>query len=98
MTSITISGCPMIPTEASAEAPKEPTMAKSMAVISCIMSPCNVAGHAIFKYLLYKFFVVSTGPSRSFIGNMVSTENQRCNDVNIMTPHNKPIEITLNFP
>ena len=36
----------MIPTEANAEAPKEPTMAKSIAVINCIMSPCKVAGHA----------------------------------------------------
>ena len=47
--SITISGCPMIPTEASADAPKAPTIAKSMAVINCNINPCNVAGQAIFK-------------------------------------------------
>ena len=89
ITSITISGCPIIPTEASAAAPKEPTIAKSIAVINCIISPCNVAGQAIFKYLLYRFFVVSTGPKRSLLGNMVSTENHRCKASIMITPYNK---------
>ena len=47
--SITISGWPIMPTEARADAPKAPTIAKSMAVINCNIKPCNVAGQAIFK-------------------------------------------------
>ena len=84
--SITISGCPIIPTDASADAPSAPTIAKSMAVINCNIKPCNVAGQAIFKYLPYNCFVVPTGPNRSATGNMVSTESHRCMRSNIVTP------------
>ena len=96
--SITISGCPIIPTDASAEAPSAPTIAKSMAVINCNIKPCNVAGQAIFKYLPYNCFVVPTGPNRSAAGSMVSTESHRCMRSNIVTPiHARSYKIELSI-